>query len=87
MKSLGRVWGEILRLGFPALEKAGGIPPSLRMTAVKGVGILVQITREIFDENSYARVLQAHGLTHSREAYAHYLEESNLMRERRPRCC
>ena len=24
---------EILRLGFPALEKAGGSPPSLRMTA------------------------------------------------------
>src|SRR5438477_11964824 len=33
---------EILRLGFPALKKAGGSPPSLRMTASKKKEIRVQ---------------------------------------------
>ena len=48
---------------------------------------LMQILREIFDENAYARFLRNHGLVNSREAYAHYLRETNVTRERRPRCC
>ena len=43
--------------------------------------------REIFDENAYARFLVRHEMANSREAYALYLRESNVTRERRPRCC
>jgi hypothetical protein len=49
--------------------------------------LMLHTLREIFDENAYARFLASHGVPNSREAYAHYLRESNLSRERRPRCC
>lgn len=45
------------------------------------------VIREIFDENAYARFLARHRMTNTRESYALYLRESNLTRERRPRCC
>lgn len=45
------------------------------------------VLREIFDENAYARFLARHRMTNTRESYALYLRESNLTRERRPRCC
>jgi hypothetical protein len=48
---------------------------------------LMQMLREIFDENAYARYLSCHGLVNSREAYACYLRETNATRERRARCC
>lgn len=48
---------------------------------------LLHMLREIFDENAYSRFLAHHEMTSSREAYAQYLRESNLSRERRPRCC
>jgi hypothetical protein len=48
---------------------------------------LVTALREIFDENAYARFLARHRMTNTRESYALYLRESNLTRERRPRCC
>lgn len=48
---------------------------------------LVETLREIFDENAYARFLAEHGMTSGKKAYAEYLRESNLTRERRPRCC
>ncbi len=49
--------------------------------------LFMQTMREIFDENSYSRFLQNHQLTNSREAYAHYLRDTKVTRERRPRCC
>ncbi len=48
---------------------------------------LAAALREIFDENAYARFLARHRMMNTREAYALYLRESNLTRERRPRCC
>jgi len=48
---------------------------------------LVSVLREIFDENAYARFLVRHRMSNTRESYALYLRESNLTRERRPRCC
>lgn len=48
---------------------------------------LVTALREIFDENAYARFLARHRMANTRESYALYLRESNLTRERRPRCC
>ncbi len=50
-------------------------------------GTLITILREIFDENAYARFLARHRMANTREAYALYLRESNVTRERRPRCC
>jgi len=49
--------------------------------------VVMMALREIFDENAYARFLASHGMANSREAYAHYLRETNGVRERRPRCC
>jgi len=49
--------------------------------------VVLAALREIFDENAYARFLAAHGIANSREAYAHYLRETNHARERRARCC
>ena len=51
------------------------------------MGTVLAALREIFDENAYARFLARHGMANSREAYALYLSESNVTRERRPRCC
>lgn len=48
---------------------------------------LIAALREIFDENAYARFLVRHRMPNTRESYALYLRESNLTRERRPRCC
>ena len=48
---------------------------------------LLAALREIFDESAYARFLVRHEMANSREAYALYLRESNVTRERRPRCC
>jgi hypothetical protein len=60
----------------------GGRSAFLRFTAT-----VVAAFREIFDESAYARFLARHRMTNTREAYALYLRESNLTRERRPRCC
>ena len=56
-------------------------------TARRFYETLMQTLREIFDENAYGRFLRSHGLGNSRESYALYLRETNVMRERRPRCC
>ena len=45
------------------------------------------ILREIFDESAYARYLQQNQLRSSREAYAGFLREHELVKARRPRCC
>jgi len=51
------------------------------------VNTFIATLREIFDENAYARFLARHRMTNTRESYALYLRESNVTRERRPRCC
>jgi hypothetical protein len=43
--------------------------------------------REIFDESAYARYLEQNQLRSSREAYAGFLRQHELVRARRPRCC
>ena len=43
--------------------------------------------REIFDESAYARYLEKNELRSSREAYARFLREYELVKVRRPRCC
>ena len=43
--------------------------------------------REIFDESAYARYLEKNQLRSSRQAYAGFLRERELVKARRPRCC
>jgi hypothetical protein len=61
--------------------------PGLMQRVSIVVRTFVEVLREIFDENAYARFLAEHGMTSSKKAYAQYLRESGLTRERRPRCC
>ncbi len=49
--------------------------------------IISTTLREIFEENAYERFLAQHHMVNSREAYAHYLRETNSRCERRVRCC
>jgi len=49
--------------------------------------IVVAMLHEIFDESAYARYLAKNQLHSSREAYAGFLREHELVKARRPRCC
>ena len=58
------------------------------MRRIKQVLATVLATlREIFDESAYTRYLEKHQLRSSREAYAGFLREHELVKARRPRCC
>ena len=48
---------------------------------------VLAMLREIFDESAYARYLEKNQLCSSREAYAGFLREHELVKARRPRCC
>lgn len=48
---------------------------------------LMAMLREIFDESAYMRYLEKNQLSSSREAYAGFLRECELVKARRPRCC
>ena len=49
--------------------------------------ILLAALREIFDEAAFARYLARTGQTSGRASYAAFLRDTQLARERRPRCC
>lgn len=68
-------------------ERSEGSAFHARDRIVRMMRTTLAALREIFDENGYARFLAQHGMTNSRESYALYLRETNLTRERRPRCC
>jgi hypothetical protein len=51
------------------------------------IDILAAVLREIFDESAYARFLQRNAMAASREAYAAFLQEHDIYKSRRPRCC
>ena len=55
---------------------------------VSGVASIVRSAlQEIFDESAYARFLMRRQLQTSREAYAEFLRENEVSRQRRARCC
>jgi hypothetical protein len=55
---------------------------------VSGVASIVRSAlQEIFDESAYARFLRRRQLQTSREAYAEFLQENEVSRQRRARCC
>jgi hypothetical protein len=49
--------------------------------------ILVGILAELTDQNAYRRYLQAHGLSHSPDAWRAFQDEHLLAKSRRGRCC
>jgi hypothetical protein len=51
------------------------------------VSIVRSALQEIFDESAYARFLMRRQLQTSREAYAEFLRENEVSRQRRARCC
>jgi hypothetical protein len=58
------------------------------MKQLRSLGrLLVEILREIFDENAYRRYLCRTGLDHSIQAYRSFMEERDHGMARRPRCC
>jgi len=58
------------------------------MKRIKQVLVTVRaMLREIFDESAYARYLEKNHIPSSRQAYARFLREHELVKARRPRCC
>jgi hypothetical protein len=53
----------------------------------KAVDVVVATLREIFDESAYRRFLERKQMASSREAYAEFLHEHEVLRARRPKCC
>jgi hypothetical protein len=56
-------------------------------SVLQSLAVLRAMLKEIFEESAYARFLERHGISSSREAYARFLRESEAARVRRPRCC
>jgi hypothetical protein len=50
-------------------------------------GTFYATLREIFDESAYMRFLNRKQLVSSREAYAAFRQEYEVIKSRRPRCC
>ena len=69
----------------------------LSFRAQRGISVLARVStfcrilwltlREIFDEAAFARYLARTGQTPGRASYAAFLRDTQLARERRPRCC
>jgi hypothetical protein len=51
------------------------------------VSVVHSVLQEIFDESAYARFLMRRQMQTSREAYAEFLRENEVSRQRRARCC
>jgi hypothetical protein len=59
----------------------------LAHSVARSLTIIRAMLKEIFEESAYARFLERHKLSSSREAYAIFLRETEATRVRRPRCC
>lgn len=49
--------------------------------------MLLEVVREIFDESAYQRFLSRTQTPPSREAYAAFQREHEILKARRPKCC
>jgi hypothetical protein len=63
------------------------LPAAFGRIFARPLQIVRSVLREIFDESAYARFLARRQLATSPQAYAEFLRENELNRERRPRCC
>ena len=55
--------------------------------AFKAAKLLMAALHEIFDEEAYSRFLKRERAERSRESYAEFLRENEIVAARRPRCC
>ena len=51
------------------------------------MSVITAILREIFDESAYRRFLEREKMVSSCKAYAQFVQENELLRARRVRCC
>jgi hypothetical protein len=68
---------------IPAIERGDARTSSSWQWPV----VLGSVLREIFDESAYARFLERRQIQTSPQAYAEFLRENEVSRQRRPRCC
>ena len=54
---------------------------------LRGLELLLETLREIFDESAYERFLAGQGIASSRLSYAAFLREQEGLKARRPKCC
>lgn len=58
------------------------------MSALRAFGrFVLEILRELADENAYARHLERHGEADSPDAWRRFTEERLRARYSRPKCC
>jgi hypothetical protein len=50
-------------------------------------GLLIELLRELADENAYQRYLRARGVPPSAEAWRHFSDARLAARFGRPKCC
>ena len=54
---------------------------------MKFLAVIMQILREIGDQNAYARHLAAHGAAHSGEEWRRFSDERFRAKYQRAKCC
>jgi hypothetical protein len=59
----------------------------LRAKLTAAAALLLDLLRELGDENAYARHLAHHGRTHSREEWRRFSEERLRAKYARAKCC
>jgi hypothetical protein len=58
------------------------------MNALRCFGkLMLELLRELADENAYRRHLDAHGCPHSPEEWRRFSDERLRMRYAQPKCC
>jgi hypothetical protein len=58
-----------------------------RAVVTESFNLFKAALREIFDESAYARYLETHRVGSSPAAYGDFLRETEVVKQRRPRCC
>ena len=71
----------VIRLGVRGQE----CPRHTMLT--RGMAIVLETFREIFDESAYIRFLGLRQMKASRASYAEFLREAIETKARSPRCC
>jgi hypothetical protein len=59
----------------------------IQRKTIRAGQLILQLLRELSDENAYQRHLLAHGATHSPTEWRRFCDEKWLAKSRRGRCC
>ncbi len=80
-------WQKVGRQSFASVARARGLLMRLSARLKSCPSLFGAALREIFDESAYSRFLSRRKLASSRDTYAAFLREQELIKARRPRCC